>query len=67
MLIARLDGWADRSPLTVGILHSSFNASEMVLLPAYGWVRLVVMVAAGLAAVALTAGDRAPARAEAPG
>lgn len=67
LLIARLDGWADRSLLTLGLLHSSFNATEAVLIPTYDWVRIVVTVAAGIAAVALAAestswgGDSSPA------
>lgn len=59
LLIARVDGWADRSLLTIGLLHSAFNASESVLLAEYDWVRLVVTVTAGLAAAALTADRRA--------
>lgn len=66
LLIARFDAWADRSLLTIGVLHSSFNATEAMLLPAYDWVRLVITVAAGVAAAALTADSRAPSGADVP-
>ena len=33
LLIARVDAWSGRSLLIVGILHSSFNATETVLNP----------------------------------
>lgn len=52
LLIARVDGWSGRSLLVIGILHSSFNATEMVLEPEYFWVRIVVTIALGLGVVA---------------
>ena len=33
LLIARVDGWSGRSLLVVGLLHSSFNATENLLQP----------------------------------
>ena len=53
LLIARVDAWSGRSILTIGILHSAFNATEAVLEPDYFWVRLVVTIAIGVGAVAL--------------
>jgi membrane protease YdiL (CAAX protease family) len=58
LLIARVDPWSGGSLLTVGILHSAFNATESVLEPRYFWVRIVVTIAAGTGAVAL--GRRSP-------
>ena len=52
LLIARVDPWSGRSLLVVGILHSSFNATEAVLQPDYFWVRIVVTIALGLGVVA---------------
>jgi membrane protease YdiL (CAAX protease family) len=51
LLIARVDAWSGRSLLVIGILHSSFNATESVLDPAYFWVRIVVTIALGLGVV----------------
>lgn len=59
LLITRIDGWSGRSLLTIGILHSSFNATETVLHPAYDWVRIAVTIALGTGAVAF--GKAAPA------
>jgi len=53
LLIARVDPWSGRSLLTIGILHSAFNATETVLKPDYFWVRLAVTIALGVSAVAL--------------
>ena len=53
LLIARVDPWSGQSLLTVGILHSSFNATETVLDPDYFWVRIVITIAAGIGVVAL--------------
>jgi membrane protease YdiL (CAAX protease family) len=56
LLIARVDAWSGGSLLTVGVLHSSFNATESVLDPAYDWVRIVVTVVVGVALVAVGRG-----------
>ena len=53
LLIAHVDAYSGRSILTIGILHSAFNATEAVLEPEYFWVRLVVTTAIGVGAVAL--------------
>ena len=53
LLIARVDAWSGRSLLVIGILHSSFNATETVLEPEYFWIRIVVTIALGLGVVAL--------------
>lgn len=52
LLIARLHRWTGGSLLAVGVLHSSFNASESLLEPAYDWVRIVSIVALAVVAVA---------------
>lgn len=52
LLVARLDVWSGRSLLTIGVLHSSFNATETVLDPAYDWVRIVTTIAVGIGVVA---------------
>ena len=52
LLIGRIDGWTGRSLLTVGLLHSSFNATETLLRPEHDWVRVVLTIAV---AVVLTA------------
>jgi len=57
LLIARVDGWSGRSLLVVGLLHSSFNATENVLQPDYFWVRIAITIALG---VAVTAFGRQP-------
>ena len=57
LLIGRVDAWAGRSLLTVGVLHSSFNATETLLHPDYDWVRIVLTIAV---AVVLTATVRRP-------
>ncbi len=53
LLIARVDGWSGRSLLVVGLLHSSFNATENLLEPAFFWVRIVVTIALGIGVVAV--------------
>jgi len=53
LLIARVDPGSGRSPLTVGILHSSFNASASVLDPSHDWVRIVVTMGVGIGVAAL--------------
>ena len=52
LLIARLDPWCGRSLLTIGVLHSSFNASETLLDADHFWVRIAVTVALGVGLVA---------------
>ncbi len=52
LLIARVDPWSGRSLLTVGVLHSSFNASETLLDADHFWVRLAVTIAVGIGVVA---------------
>ena len=52
LLIAKFDLWSGRSLLTIGILHSSFNASQSVVEPAYDWLRLATTVALGVVFVA---------------
>ncbi len=52
LLIARVDVWSGRSLLTIGILHSSFNASETLLHPDYDYLRIVVTTAIGVGVVA---------------
>ncbi|HYO32418.1 MAG TPA: type II CAAX endopeptidase family protein [Nocardioidaceae bacterium] len=53
LLIARVDVWSGRSLLTVGILHSSFNASESLLHPDYDLLRIVVTIAIGVGVLAM--------------
>jgi membrane protease YdiL (CAAX protease family) len=57
LLIGRVDAWTGRSLLTVGVLHSSFNATETLLDPGYDWVRIAVTIAV---AVVLIASGRRP-------
>ena len=64
LLIARVDPWSGRSLLTVGVLHSSFNASETLLDADHFWVRLAVTIAVGIGVVAF--GSRRSAKAEPP-
>lgn len=52
LLIARVDVWSGRSLLVVGLLHSSFNATEDLLEPGFFWVRIVVATTLGIAVVA---------------
>jgi len=40
------------SLLTIGVLHSSFNASEALLLDDYFWVRIAVTIAVGIGCAA---------------
>jgi membrane protease YdiL (CAAX protease family) len=53
LLIARVDPWSGHSLMTIGILHSSFNASETLLDADHFWVRIVVTIALGVAVVAM--------------
>lgn len=50
LLIAAVDAWSAGSLLTIGILHSAFNATDSVVQPGYDWVRLAVTVVLGVAA-----------------
>ncbi len=52
LLIARVDAWSGRSLIVVGLLHSSFNATESLLEPDFFWVRIVVTIALGIAVAA---------------
>ena len=52
LLIARVDGWSGQSLLVVGLLHSSFNATENLLQPDFFWVRIAVTIALGIAVAA---------------
>ena len=52
LLVARVDPWSGRSLLTVGVLHSSFNASETLLDADHFWVRIAVTIAVGIGVVA---------------
>ena len=54
LLIARVDPWSGRSLLTVGILHSSFNATETLLDPTHFWVRIATTIAVGIGVVAFS-------------
>ena len=52
LLVARVDPWCGRSLLTIGVLHSSFNASETLLDADHFWVRIAVTIAVGIGFVA---------------
>ena len=52
LLVARVDPWCGGSLLTVGVLHSSFNASENLLEADHSWVRIAVTIAVGIGVVA---------------
>ena len=52
LLVARVDPWCGRSLLTIGVLHSSFNASESLLDADHFWVRIAVTIAVGIGLVA---------------
>ncbi len=54
LLIARVDPWSGRSLLTVGVLHSSFNASETLVDADHFWVRITVTIALGIGVIALS-------------
>ena len=51
LLIGRLYTWTGGSLLAVAVLHSSFNASESLVEPAYDWVLIVTIVALALVVV----------------
>jgi membrane protease YdiL (CAAX protease family) len=65
LLIARTDPWSGGSLLTVGLLHSSFNASAELIDPAYDTVRVAMTVVVGFAVLAL--GARWPSAGPRPG
>jgi len=52
LLVARVDPWSGGSLLTIGVLHSSFNASESLLDADHFWVRIAVTIAVGIGMVA---------------
>jgi membrane protease YdiL (CAAX protease family) len=58
LLVAAVDAWSAGSLLTIGVLHSAFNATGDVLQPGYDWIRLTVTVVAGVAAVAVLVRSR---------
>jgi membrane protease YdiL (CAAX protease family) len=58
LLVARIDPWSGYSLLTIGVLHSSFNASESMLEADHDWVRIAVTIAAGIGVAALGAPTR---------
>ena len=51
LLIAGLHAWSGRSLLAVALLHAAFNATGGLVDPSSDWVRYVVTVLLGLAAV----------------
>lgn len=53
LLIGRLYGWTGGSVLAVALLHSSFNASEELLVEGQDWVRLAATLAIAIGAVAV--------------
>ncbi len=53
LLVAAVDAWSAGSLLTIGVLHSAFNATGDVVRPEYDWIRLTVTVVIGVAAVTL--------------
>jgi len=58
LLIARVDGWTGGSLLTIGVLHSSFNATETLLDPAYDWVRITTTMTLGIGVMAFAKQSR---------
>jgi membrane protease YdiL (CAAX protease family) len=60
LLIAGLHTWSNRSLFAVAILHAAFNVSGDLVDPSSDWIRYVVTVLLGLAAVGVT--TRSPAR-----
>ena len=53
LLVAAVDAWSAGSLLTIGVLHSAFNATGDLVRPEYDWIRLTVTVATGVVAVAV--------------
>ena len=74
LLIGTFDRWGRRSILALGLLHATFNASSELVDAGSDWVRYVVTLTLGLAALAAyrrfgrapgrTAGDGAPSHAD---
>ena len=60
LLIAGLHTWSNRSLFALAILHAAFNVSGDLVDPSSDWIRYVVTVLLGLAAVGVT--TRSPAR-----
>jgi membrane protease YdiL (CAAX protease family) len=58
LLIAAVDAWSAGSLLTIGVLHSAFNATSSLVAPGYDWIRLVATVVLGVAAVTVLARRR---------
>ena len=52
LLIGRVDAWTGRSLLTVGVLHSSFNSTELLLHQDYYWLRIVLTIAVAVVVTA---------------
>ncbi len=57
LLIAALHTWSHRSLLAVAILHASFNVTGDLLDPSSDWVRYLVTVLLGTAAVGVMSRD----------
>jgi membrane protease YdiL (CAAX protease family) len=55
LLIAAVDAWSAGSLVTIGVLHSAFNATSSLVAPGYDRIRLVVTVVLGVAAVTVLA------------
>jgi len=56
LLVARVEPWCGGSLLTIGVLHSSFNASETLLDTDHAWVRIAVTIAVGIGFIAFGRG-----------
>ena len=52
-LIAAFDQWGGGSILVLGVLHASFNATGNFLHDDYDWVRYVVTLGLGAAAITI--------------
>jgi len=58
LLVAAVDAWSAGSLLTIGVLHSAFNATGDVVRPEYDWIRLTITIVIGVAAVAVLVRSR---------
>jgi membrane protease YdiL (CAAX protease family) len=58
LLVAAVDAWSAGSLLTIGVLHSAFNATGNLVQPEYDWIRMTVTVVAGVGAVTLLVRSR---------
>ena len=67
LIIARVDPWSGRSLLVVGLLHSSFNATENLLQPDYFWVRIAITIALGIAVKPSGRQPHPPSQGQSPG